>query len=288
MKYAFIHDHREAFDVAVMCAVLLVAASGFYAWLKRPESPRARRARELTEEIRVVHAASRHTYGSIRVQKDLLQRGRRVCRNTVARIMKEAGIRANTHKKFRVCTTDSKHDNPVAPNVLDRRFGVDGLNKVWATDITYLHTDEGVVFLAGIMDLCSRRIIGWSMGQTMTAQLVIDAMEMAVRTREPGAGLLHHSDRGVQYTCGRYREFLSMHGIDVSMSRKGNCYDNAVLESFWGKLKTEAVYQQRFTTRASARAALFDYIEVFYNRQRLHSALGYLSPEQFEAGLERA
>lgn len=287
MKYAFVRDNQQDFDVAVLCQVLGVTPSGFYGWLKRPESPRARRTRELAEGIRVIHAASRRTYGSIRIRQDLLAMGHSVCRNTVAKIMKQAGIRARTCRRFRVCTTDSNHGNPVAPNVLDRRFAVDRLNTVWATDITYIHTHEGVLFLAGIMDLCSRRIIGWSMSDTMTAQLVIDAMEMAVRTRRPEAGLMHHSDRGVQYTSGRYREFLSMHGITVSMSRTGNCYDNAVVESFWGKLKTEAIYDEPLPTRDRARAVVFDYIEVFYNRQRRHSALGYLSPEQFEASLER-
>ena len=288
MKYAFIRDHQEVFDVAVMCHVLRVTASGFYARCDRPESARVKRARELTEEIRVVHQEHRRVYGSPKVHRELRARGRTVNRKTVARLMKAAGIRARTHKKFRVRTTDSNHDNPVAENVLDRRFEVEDLDRVWATDITYIHTDEGVLYLAGIMDLCSRRIIGWRMSDTMTADLVLRAVHMAFDARRPGAGLLHHSDRGVQYTCGRYRELLSMHGVTVSMSRTGDCYDNAVVESFWGKLKTEMVYHEHFATREQARAAVFDYIEVFYNRQRLHAALGYVSPEAFEASRRRS
>lgn len=287
MKFAFIRDNIGRFDVIVMCDVLGVATSGYYAWCKRPESARAKRARELAEQIRNIHAASRRTYGSIRVCKHLRNSGTDVCRNTIAKLMKEAGISAKTCKKFRVSTTDSNHHNPVAPNVLDRRFVVGELDKVWITDITYIHTGEGVLYLAGIMDLCSRRIIGWSMSETMTAQLVVDAMAMAVKARGPQPGLMHHSDRGVQYTCGRYREFLAEHDITVSMSRRGNCYDNAVMESFWGKLKTEALYDQKLATRENARALVFDYIEVFYNRLRSHSALGYMSPEQFEASRKR-
>jgi transposase InsO family protein len=287
VKFAFIRDNIGYFDVIVMCDVLRVATSGYYAWCKRPESARAKRARELAEQIRIVHAASRRTYGSIRVCKHLRKSGTVVCRNTIAKLMKEAGIRAKTCKKFRVSTTDSNHNNPVAPNVLDRRFVVSELDKVWVTDITYLHTGEGVLYLAGIMDLCSRRIIGWSMSETMTAQLVVDAMDMAVKARDPHPGLMHHSDRGVQYTCGRYREFLAEHDITVSMSRRGNCYDNAVMESFWGKLKTEELYDHELATRDHARAIVFDYIEVFYNRLRSHSALGYISPDQFEASRKR-
>ncbi len=287
MKFAFIRDNRESFDVLVMCAVLEVTPSGFYAWLARPESVRARRARELTEEIRIIHAASRRTYGSVRVHKELLKLNRRACRNHVEKLMKEAGITCKTERKFRVCTTDSNHTNPVAPNLLDQQFKVETLDTVWGTDITYIHTGEGFLFLAAVMDLCSRRIIGWSMSETMTTQLVVNALEMAVRTRQPGPGLMHHSDRGVQYTSGRYREFLSMHGITVSMSRTGNCYDNAMIESFWGKLKTESIYHEDLPTRERARAVVFDYIEVFYNRQRSHSALDFVSPEQFEARLKR-
>lgn len=283
MKFTFIRDNRVAFDVCVMCDVLKVAPAGFYAWLDRPESPRAKRARELTEQIRVVHKETRGVYGSIKVTRELRNRGHKANPKTIARLMAAAGIRSKVHKRFRVRTTDSNHANPVAPNTLDRGFAVDAPDQVWAADITYIHTDEGFLYLAGMMDLCSRRIIGWSMSDTMTTQLVEDALGMAIRSRRPLADLLHHSDRGVQYTSGRYRQILDEHGIRASMSRTGDCYDNAVVESFWGKLKTEMVYHECFTTLAQARAAVFEYIEVFYNRQRLHAAIGYVSPEQFEA-----
>jgi transposase InsO family protein len=283
VKFAFIRDNSGLFDVAVMCAVFSVAPAGYYAWRARPESPRARRARELTEQIRVVHADSRGVYGGLKVAKELCARGHKANRKTVSRLMARAGIRSKVRKKFRVRTTDSGHANPVAPNTLNREFTVEEPDRAWAADITYIHTDEGVLYLAGIMDLCSRRIIGWSMSDAITTRLVEDALGMAIRSRRASDDLLHHSDRGVQYASARYREVLAAHGIEASMSRTGDCYDNAVVESFWGKLKTEMVYHQRFATMAEARAAVFDYIEVFYNRQRLHAAIGYVSPEQFEA-----
>ena len=283
MKHKFIHEHRLVFHVNVMCRVLRVSTSGFYASQDRPASARAVRVGELTTEICAIYQESRRVYGSIKVHKELVKRGRKVDRKTVAKFMKKAKIRSKVCKKFRVCTTDSNHANPIAPNLVARQFEVKELNRLWGTDITYIHTAQGVLYLAGIMDLCSRRIVGWSMDSTMTADLVINAMNMAVAARRPGPGLMHHSDRGVQYTCHRYHELLSMHGVTVSMSRKGNCYDNAVVESFWSKLKNEMVYHHKFISHAQARAAIFDYIEVFYNRQRSHAAIGYLSPEAFEA-----
>ncbi len=283
MKFAFIKDNRGVFDVAVMCAVLKVAPAGFYAWLDRPESRRAIRARQITEQIRVVHAESRGVYGGIKVTRALRARGHQVNRKTVARLMAAAGIRSKVRKRFRVRTTDSNHANPVAPNTLNRGFTIQEIDRVWAADITYIPTDEGFLYLAGLMDLCSRRIVGWSMNVSMTTQLVEDALTMALRSRVVRRGLLHHSDRGVQYTSGRYREILGTHGIEASMSRTGDCYDNAVVESFWGKLKTEMVFHERFATVEEARRAVFEYIEVFYNRTRLHAAIGYVSPEQFEA-----
>jgi len=289
VKHAFIHDHREEFDVGVMCAVFGVAPAGYYARLVRPESARAKRARELTEQIRLVHAESRGVYGCIKITKTLRHRHRKLNSKTVARLMAAAGIRSKVAKKFRVQTTDSRHDNPIAPNTLNREFTALAPNAVWVSDITYIHTDEGFVYLAGVMDLFSRKIVGWSIDHTMTTGLVEKALDAAIRTRRPavvagvGAGLLHHSDRGVQYTSERYRQQLLDNGIRASMSRTGNCYDNAVMESFWGKLKSEMVFHQRFATIAQARAAVFEYIEAFYNRTRIHATLGYLSPEQFEA-----
>lgn len=285
MTFAFIQDHRERFPVRLACETLEVSHSGYYAWQGRPVSPRATRRAELAQKIREVHEQHRRVYGSPRVHRALLERGERVCRNTVARLMKALGIRPLTHRAFRVRTTDSDHALPVASNLLDRRFQVRALNRIWLTDITYIRTDEGFLFLAGVMDLCSRRIVGWSMGEHLGAELVCEALHMALKARRPVPGLLHHSDRGVQYACRQYQSLLRRSGITVSMSRTGDCYDNAPKESFWGKLKTELVYLNRFATREQARAAVFDYIEVFYNRQRLHSSLGYVSPERFEAGL---
>jgi putative transposase len=285
MKFTFIKQHREEFPVVDMCRVLEVSTSGFYRWSKAPVGKRDHRRLELGEAIARVHAANRGVYGSPRVRAALVQEGRRVCRNTVAKVMKQRGIRARTHRRFKVRTTDSSHHHPIAPNVLDRNFTAKKLNQAWLTDITHIPTDEGWLYLAGVMDLCSRRIIGWSMAEHMRAELVCDALNMALAARTPGAGLLHHSDRGVQYACENYQTLLAARGISVSMSGVGDCYDNAPKESFWGKLKTELVYLEHFATRQQARAAIFEYIECFYNRVRLHSSLGYVSPEAFEAGL---
>lgn len=285
MKFAFIREHQGQFPVGATCRVLEVSTSGFYRWRQEPVGKRQQRHQALAAQIRQVHEANRGVYGSPRVQRALGQEGCHVCRNTVAKVMKEQGIQARTYRRFRIRTTDSAHEHPVADNVLDRGFTAPGLNQVWLTDITYVATDEGWLYLAGVMDLCSRKIIGWSMARHLRADLVCDALNMALRSRRPGAGLLHHSDRGVQYACQEYRQLLQRHDITASMSGPGNCYDNAPQESFWGKLKTELVYLEHFATHAQARAAIFDYIECFYNRTRLHSSLGYVSPERFEAAL---
>lgn len=283
MKFAFIDRHTRRFAVRAMCLVLGVSSSGYYRWKRHPVGRRALRRAELAAAIRSVHEQSRRVYGSPRVHRALLAAGRRVCCNTVARVMKALGIRARTHRRFRVRTTDSRHEYPIAPNLLERRFTAQRQDQVWLTDLTYIPTDEGFLFLAGVMDLFSRRIVGWSMADHLRSRLAVDALKMALKNRWPGAGLLHHSDRGVQYACAQYRALLRRRGIVVSMSRVGNCYDNAPQESLWGKLKQELVHGTRFLTRDHARAAVFEWIEVFYNRQRLHSALGYLSPERFEA-----
>jgi transposase InsO family protein len=283
--FAFIKDHRGEFPVQLMCDVLEVSPGGYYLWLDRPESKRAHRHQELVQKITKTHQENRRVYGSPRVHQALLCQGEKVSLNTVAKVMKTQGIKARSHKRFRVRTTDSTHSNPVAPNTLAQDFAAAGINQKWATDITYLPTDQGFLYLAGVIDLCSRRIVGWSMSGSMETTLVRDALAMALKTRKPPAGLLHHSDRGVQYTSREYRGLLESIGAECSMSRTGNCYDNAMTESFWGKLKTEMVHHERFTTHDEARAAIFDYIEVFYNRQRLHSSLDYMSPEQFEATL---
>jgi len=283
VKFAHIRDHRDRFDVGVMCAVFGVTPAGFYAWLKRPKSGRARRAEALSEEIRVIHHQVKGVYGSLKITKELRHRRTIVNRKTVARLMRTLGIRSKVARKFRVRTTDSNHPNPVAPNLLNRGFAsAKAPNQVWGVDITYIPTDEGFLYLAGVMDLYSRRIVGWSMDDSLATDLVERAMNAALLSRKPAFGLLHHSDRGVQYTSHRYRDLLERSGITASMSRTGDCYDNAVVESFWGKLKTEMVHHEHFTTKAQARAAIYEYIEMFYNRQRLHAALGYLSPQQFE------
>jgi putative transposase len=203
----------------------------------------------------------------------------------VAKAMKTAGIRAKTKKKFVPSTTDSNHQQPVAPNILDRQFAADLPNQKWAVDITYIPTDEGWMYLAGVIDLCSRKIVGWSMADHMRTELVSDALQMAITRRNPGKDLLHHSDRGVQYASDNYLHLMQSHNIESSMSRKGDCWDNAVMESFWATLKNELVNHEHYPTHAAARASIFEYIEVFYNRKRLHSSLGYVSPEAFEASL---
>ncbi|MDP1660741.1 MAG: IS3 family transposase [Phycisphaerales bacterium] len=284
MKFAYIRDHRELFGVGAMCAVFGVTPAGFYAWIKRPQSPRAARAAELAAQVSAVHQEVKGVYGSLKITRELRHRKTIVNRKTVARLMQTLGIRSKVVRKFRIQTTDSAHANPIAPNVLAQNFAsADAPNRVWGADITYIATDEGFLYLAGVIDLYSRRIVGWSMDDSMTTDLVEDAFNAALLSQKPALGLLHHSDRGVQYTSARYRQLLASSGVVASMSRTGNCYDNAMVESFWGKLKTEMVYHERFTTKAQARAAVFEYIEMFYNRKRLHAALGYLSPEAFEA-----
>ncbi len=284
MKFAFIHDHLQAYPVGLCCLVLRVSRSGYYAWCGRPVSWRCRRRDALAVRIRATHQEHRGRYGSPRVHRALRARGEAVSENTVARVMREEGIRGKTKRKFMPRTTDSVHDHPVAPNVLDRHFETTAPNRVWLSDITYIWTDEGWLYLAGVLDLFSRKIVGWSMADHLRAELVGDALEMAVCRRQPGSGLLHHSDRGVQYACDEYQGLLARHEIEVSMSGKGNCYDNAVMESFWATLKTELVHDEHYATREDARRSIVEYIEVFYNRKRLHSSLGYVSPETFEAG----
>lgn len=272
--------------MTLLCDLLDVSCSGYYAWAARPAaSARAVRRRELAGKIARVHGDSRQLYGSPRVHQELLAQGERVSVNTVASIMRERQIRSKMRRKYRVRTTDSRHDDPVAPNLLDRLFEAELPDQKWCVDITYVATGEGWLYLAAVIDLCTRRIVGWSMRDHMRADLCADAMTMALARRGPGQGLLHHSDRGVQYASADYRKLLADHGIEASMSRKGDCYDNAVIESFWGTLKTELTYHETYATRAEARASIFEYIEVFYNRIRRHSSLGYQSPEAFEAAL---
>lgn len=264
-----------------MCQALKVSKSGYYAWLRRPESQRARQNRQLLGQIRVVHERSRKTYGSPRVTAELHAEGVRCSENRVTRLMRLGGIRAKTKRKFKA-TTDSRHGHPVAPNLLDRQFTVDRPNRVWVSDITYIWTAEGWLYLAGVLDLYSRMVVGWSMNNRVTGELTRDALQQAIGRRHVLPGLLHHSDRGSQYAAGEYQGLLVQHGMICSMSRKGDCYDNAVMESFFATLKTELVLWERFATRDDAKAKIFEYLEVFYNCQRRHSSLGYQSPVEFE------
>jgi transposase InsO family protein len=268
-----------------MCQVLQVSRSGYYAWVDRPASPRQQRRQDLMQQIRQVHTASRCTYGSPRVHAELAERDVKVCLNTVARLMNQARICSKVRRKFIVQTTDSNHDYAVAPNRLDRQFTAEAPDLKWCCDITYVPTQQGFLYLAAVMDLCSRKIVGWSMAEHLRTDLCLSALQMALATRRPGAGLLHHSDRGVQYASDQYRHRLEEHRIQISMSRVGNCYDNAAMESFFKTLKTELVHHEQYATPEAARRSIFQYIECWYNRRRRHSAIGYKSPEAFEASL---
>jgi transposase InsO family protein len=255
--------------------------STFYASQDRPESKRERRNRYLLMFIKDVYVESRRTYGSRRIYAELKQRRIRCSVNRIARLMKQHDIVAVQHRKYRP-TTDSGHDFPVAPNRLGRHFQAPQRDQVWVADITYIPTDEGWLYLATELDLFSHRIVGWSLSSRLSRQLVLDALKQAVGLRRPGSGLIHHSDRGVQYACGDFQQLLARHGMIPSMSRKGDPYDNAVAESFFRTLKVELVYRRRFRTRLEAKAAIVEYIELFYNRRRRHSSLDYLSPAEYE------
>jgi putative transposase len=281
VRYRLIRRCSEQFPVAALCRMLRVSTSGYYEWLKRPESPRAAENRRLSAHIRAVHARSRTTYGRRRVHAQLRREGVSCSRNRVGRLMRQEGISGRRKRSFRA-TTHSKHGFPVAPNRLARNFGASGPDQVWVSDITYLPTEGGWEYLATVMDLYSRRIVGWSMQPTLERSLTLSALEMAISQRQPGPGLIHHSDRGSQYACGDYQAMLRRHGMLPSMSRKGNVWDNAPKESFFGSLKCELVHHWARPPRDQARRLVFDYIEVFYNRQRLHSTLGYQSPVAFE------
>ena len=308
--------HRRRYPVGLMCRLLEVSRSGFYAWLGHQEGPRAARRGRLSAAIGVAHAESRRLYGSPRVHAALKASGERCCVNTVARLMRLAGLKARTKRKFKA-TTNSSHSLPVAENLLGRDFAAVAPNRKWVADLTYIPTREGWLYLAAIEDLHSRRVVGWAMDERMTADLAVAALTMALESRRPAAGLIHHSDRGSQYASRAYREVLDAHRLVASMSRKGNCYDNAVMESFFGTLKKELVSfagsargaqsagaagsSERFTietngqpagrdanptgcfaTRSEARNAIFEYVEVYYNRRRRHSTLDYQTPAEYE------
>jgi len=264
MKFRFISVHRETFKVGRMCKLLKVSRSGYHAWFKRPESRRSLENRALEAKIRVLHAASHGIYGAPKVHQDLIDEGIECGKNRVARIMRGAGIRSRTKKKFKA-TTNSRHNFPVAPNLL-----------------TYIHTEEGWLYLAVLIDLFNREVVGWSASARMTRQLAIDALQIALGRRNPGKNLLHHSDRGSQYASSDYQKILKDHGIICSMSRKGNCYDNAVAESFFARLKSEWINHNRYLSRSEATRSLFYYIEIFYNRKRRHSSINYVTPQEYE------
>jgi len=273
------------YRVADLCAAFAVSRSGYYAWRTRLPGPRQRGDVELSAHLCRVHAESRQTYGSPRLLQALLQQGHRTSRRRVRRLMRQHDLRTQRPRRFVPQTTDSRHDQPVAPNHLAVRPSPTGPDQQWVTDITYVRTSESWLYVAAVMDRWSRRIVGLAMAEHMESTLVKRALQQALGQRRPARGCLHHSDRGSQYASADYRQLLTTHGLTASMSRAGNCYDNAAMESFWGKLKTELVYRQHFATRQQARLAIFEYVEVFYNRVRLHSALGFKSPVDFEQQL---
>ena len=284
MKYQFIARYSSAYGVGRMCRVLEVSRSGFYDWRSRPCGKRRQENEKLLMAIRESYHKSKGNYGSPRIMEDLREKGIRCGENRIAKIMKVNGIVAKSKRKFKV-TTNSKHNLPVTENLLQQQFVATGPNKVWCSDITYIQTLEGWLYLVVILDVFSRRVVGWAMSERLTADFVMRALYQAMGRRNPALGCIFHSDRGVQYACSEFRKILQNNGFLQSMSRKGDCYDNAIAESFFHTLKTEHVYQCRYPTRAEARQSVFEYIEIFYNRQRRHSALGYRSPISFELGI---
>jgi putative transposase len=281
MRFQLIDDHRGRFAITRMCKVLDVSAGGYYAWRTRPVSAREMANRQLVEKIQAVHTASYETYGSPRVFRELRAQGVACSQNRVARLMRLHYVRAKQTRRCKV-TTRRNPAHPVAPNVLKQDFEAVRPDHKWLADITYIPTRQGWLYLAIILDLYARRVVGWAMSQRMTSDLTLAALQMAIQRRGPGPGLIHHSDQGSQYTDRAYQALLRAHGIQVSMNGAGNWYDNAPMESFFGSLKSELVHHRVYATRAEARPDLFSYIEAFYNRRRRHSSLGYLSPEAYE------
>ncbi|WP_375199370.1 IS3 family transposase [Bacillus sp. RS11] len=279
--YNFIQQHRHEFRVAKMCEVLGVSRSGYYEWLNRSKSNQKERKEKLTSQIKRVYLDSRRNYGSPKITKQLNSEGVSVSQKTVSRIMKEEGIRSKTVKKYKA-TTNSKHNLPVYPNLLDQQFKVERPGQAWVADITYIWTSEGWLYLATIMELFSRRIIGWAMDERMTKELVILALKRAIRTQTPTPELIHHSDRGSQYASKEYQQVLRTNKMITSMSRKGNCYDNACIESFHSVIKRELVFHEKYKTRDQAKKSIIEYIVSFYNYKRIHSFTNYMSPIAYE------
>lgn len=284
MRYAVITRHRGEFPVRLMCRVLEVTPSGYYASLKRPPSWHALIDELLMARVRIIHQESGETYGAPRVHRELQAEGLPASPKRIARLMREDGLVARPRKPYRVLTTNSNHGDPIAPNLLARRFDVNGvgLNRVWVADITYIPTREGRLYLAAVLDLGSRRCVGWAMRDSLEEELAVSALRMALEVRRPAPGLIHHSDRGSQYAANAYRAELTAHGMRASMSGTGNCYDNAVAESFFATLEFELLMQNDWATREAARRAIFRYIETWYNPRRRHSTLGYVSPAEYE------
>ena len=284
MKYAFIMHHSDTYEVRRMCKVLAVSPSGYYSWKTRPPSTRELFNKDLVSRIREVHAASRENYGSIKTWKALNALGVACGKNRIARLRRIHGIQAKRRKRFKI-TTLSKNTEWIAPNVLNRRFQVSRPNQAWVGDVTFIATRGGWLYLAVLLDLYSRKVIGWAMSEQNNKELVINALSMALERRRPGSGLIHHTDRGSIYGSDDYRHKLEESGLVPSMSRKGDCYDNAVAESFFSTLKNELLYGQRLVSREHARSEIFRFMEIFYNRQRLHQSLNYVTPEMAEAGV---
>ena len=280
MRYVRIYELRQAYPIAAMCRFLNVSESGYHAWRKRPPSKRALANARLEVEIKAAHERTRQTYGPERLQADLADNGVQVGISRIKRIRKKLGLRCRQKRKFKA-TTDSRHSLPVAPNLLDRKFAVAAPNKAWVTDITYIATDEGWLYLAGVKDLFNGELVGYALGNRMTQDLVKQALFRAVAAKRPGKGLIHHSDRGSQYCAHAYQKLLRQFGMQTSMSRKGNCWDNAPMESCWGSLKNELAHHRHFVTREQARREITEYILIFYNRVRKQARLGYLSPAAF-------
>ena len=294
MKYACLTLYRREFHVRLMCRVLAVSPSGYYAWRQRPSCARAIADERLLLNVRVAYRTSEGTYGAPRIHRDLRAAGIRVAKKRITRLMRADGLVGTPGRRRAPRTTDSAHAFPVAPNLLARRFavydtnGVAAINRVWVSDITYVPTREGWLYLAAVLDLGSRRVVGWAMRETLAADLALEALEMALGARHPAPGLVHHSDRGVQYACTAYRELLAAHGLEASMSRRGDCWDNAVAESFFATLERELIDRSDWRTRAEAAQAIFDYIATWYNTRRLHSTLNYQSPAAYERQLPTA
>jgi transposase InsO family protein len=281
MKYAWIREHDKEFPTAVMCKVLQVSDSGYYDRLKHKTSDAQQKRQNIAQAAARFYFESERIYGYRKIYEDLRQANIDCCRETVRRIMHQIGLFSRVKRKF-VHTTDSDHDMAVAENLLDRDFTAASVNKKWAADITYIPTEQGWLYLAAVMDLYSRRIIGWSMSKHIDSELVTSALQMAISQRRPQAGLLHHSDRGSQYASDNFQDLLDDNGIVCSMSRKGDCWDNACMESFFGSLKTEWVRDKKYSSFEEAKKDVFKYVEIFYNRRRRHASLGYLSPAAYE------